>query len=220
MMITNPILHIENISKSYGKVSAVRNFSIKVNQETRLTIMGPSGSGKTTLLRLIAGLETPDDGYIYMNGSLVSSNKLVLAPHLRQLGFVFQTPALWPHMTVTENITFGLNNLQRVDQENRAFELLASMKIEHLSARYPEQLSGGEARRVSIARALAPRPKCILMDEPLTNLDQDLKSTLLDIINKVILEHKISLLYVTHDLKEAQEISGDLIYINGGVLNQ
>ncbi|WP_156946442.1 ABC transporter ATP-binding protein [Desulfitibacter alkalitolerans] len=215
-MQTNPLVHVDNISKSYGRTQILQNLSLKVEEESCVVIMGPSGSGKTTLLRLIAGLEVPDQGSIYLGDRLASDERFIMPPHLRRLGFVFQTPALWPHMTVKENISFGMEP----DKNNgtKVLELLSRMKMEHLSERYPDQLSGGEARRVSLARALAPRPKCILMDEPLTNLDYKLKSTLLELINEIFTMDKLSLIFVTHDQGEAMAVQGKILNLSQGTL--
>jgi len=216
---STPFLKIDKVSRRYGKIAAVKELSLELDHGSSLVIMGPSGSGKTTLLRLIAGLEQPDQGAIYLKGKLVSSKDYIMPPHLRKLGFVFQTPALWPHMTVRENITFGLNGLPKKDAEERAAALMGKMEIENLAARYPEQISGGEARRASLARALAPRPECLLMDEPLTNLDHDLKLKLMSIIGKTLEEYRIALVFVTHDESEAREIKGQRLRLKGGVLN-
>lgn len=216
LQLNTPFIYVDNIAKSYGKTQILKNLSLKVDAKSCVIIMGPSGSGKTTLLRLIAGLETPDKGSIYLGDKLASNEKFIMPPHLRKLGFVFQTPALWPHMTVRENISFGM----KPDKNNKeqVLDLLARMKMEHLSERYPNQLSGGEARRVSLARALAPKPKCILLDEPLTNLDHNLKTSLLELINEILTRDKLSLIFVTHDQGEAMAIQGKILYLSEGEL--
>jgi iron(III) transport system ATP-binding protein len=219
MNSSTPFLKIDKVSKRFGKTAAIKDVSLELAHGGSLVIMGPSGSGKTTLLRLIAGLEQPDEGAVYLKGKLVSSKNYLMPPHLRKLGFVFQTPALWPHMTVRENIVFGLSGLPKKDADDRAAALMRNMEIENLAARYPEQISGGEARRASLARALAFRPECLLMDEPLINLDHDLKLKLLGIIGRTLEEHRVALVFVTHDESEAREIKGQRWLLKGGVLN-
>jgi iron(III) transport system ATP-binding protein len=181
-----------------------------------LVILGPSGSGKTTLLRLIAGLESPDEGEIYFNGLLASKPGWVLLPHQRNIGFVFQSSALWPHMTVAQNILFGLNGLKKNETRERLKELLDMAHLKGLGQRYPDELSGGEARRVAIARCLAPQPRYLLMDEPLINLDPDLKEKMLSLIEETTRQTKAFLIYVTHDPEEATKLSGRILILRSG----
>jgi iron(III) transport system ATP-binding protein len=201
------MIALNQVSKSYGKVLAVERISFEVPPHSALAILGPSGSGKTTLLRLIAGLEMPDQGEISLWGDVASRPGWVQPPHQRGIGFVFQTPALWPHMTAAQNVLFGMNGTPKPLAHRRLDELVAQLRLEGLTGRYPAQLSGGEARRVALARALAPRPRCLLMDEPLTNLDAELKGEILPAIQALICEDGPCLVYVTHDAGEAAFIS-------------
>ena len=209
---------VDQVTKSYGEVKAVDRVSFEIPATGSLIILGPSGSGKTTLLRLIAGLEIPDDGEIHINGALANKAGWALAPHERGLGFVFQTPALWPHMTVAQNILFGLYGIPKSEAHNRLYELLERTSLTGLERRYPHQISCGEARRVALARTLAPQPRCLLMDEPLTNVDLDLKEKLLAFIQETVRQTKACLVYVTHDADEAEQISEHLLLLRGGRL--
>lgn len=207
---------LDRVSKFYGGVKPVYRLSLEVPAQSSTVILGPSGTGKTTLLRLIAGLEIPDAGEIYLNGIIASRAGWAAEPHKRGLGFVFQSSALWPHMTVAQNITFGLHGISKSEAQNRLDELLASMSLTGLERRYPHEISGGEARRVALARTLAPRPGIILMDEPLTNLDPELKSSLLSFIKKWVVGTGATLLYVTHDREEAVQISEHVLTLRNG----
>lgn len=206
------MIKMKGVTKYYQTTKAVDHISLEVPNRTSLVILGPSGSGKTTLLRLIAGLEKPDEGEIYINEMLVSSPDRVIPPYERGIGFVFQTPALWPHMTVAQNVRFGLPS----GSDRRVQELLTNTGLVDLANRYPGQISGGEAHRVALARALAPKPKYLLFDEPLTNLDPDLKDEMLILIKDSVTETGASLVYVTHNAGEAEQISDRLIIIKNG----
>lgn len=151
------MITLEQVSKFFGHIKAADRVSLKLGAAETLAILGPSGSGKSTLLRLIAGLEIPDEGRIYLDHTLASQPGWVLAPHRRGLGFMFQTPALWPHLTVAQNIRFGLYGQPPEAARTRLGEIMAQTRVSALANRYPAQLSGGEARRVALARTLAPR---------------------------------------------------------------
>lgn len=203
------MIQAKNLVKRFGEVIAVNDVSIDLGEGHSVTVFGPSGSGKTTLLRLIAGLTLPDAGQVIIDDTLMSEPGRAIPPHKRGIGFVFQTSALWPHMTVSENILFGLHGLTKREAHERLLEMISRTDLEGLEGRYPAELSGGESRRVSLARALAPKPRILLLDEPLTNVDPDLKSGLLDLVKKTVMKERITLLYVTHDRAEAEEIAGE-----------
>lgn len=207
---------LNKVSINYGAGKILDNLSFSLETGERTVIAGPSGCGKTTVLRLIAGLEIPDEGEILIEGRLVSKPGWILPPNKRKIGFVFQAPSLWPHMTVEQNIVFGLARLPEKKAEERLKEIMEKTSILHLAGRFPDQISGGEARRVSIARALAPAPQFLLMDEPLTNLDKSLKEGLLSMINKLAEDEKVTLLYVTHDLDEAAFITNRILTLKEG----
>jgi iron(III) transport system ATP-binding protein len=212
------MIALENISKTFGSQRAVDRVSLTVPDRALVTLLGPSGSGKTTLLRMIAGLEIPDSGTITMDGRLVSSRDCMVPPSERSVGFVFQSAALWPHMTVAENIGFPLADMPVAERQQRTRDLLARMAILPLAGRYPDQISGGEARRVALARALAPRPVTLLFDEPLTNLDRRLREDLLVLILESVRESGSRMVYVTHDEYEAETIDGTIIRFDKGTI--
>jgi len=210
------MITLQQVSKSYGPVLALNGVSMEIAPGETVIIRGPSGSGKTTLLRLIAGLEIPTQGQIHISGQMVSSPQGVTPAHMRGIGFVFQRSALWPHMNVRQNILFPMTNLPRPQAEQRLSQLLEETSLQGLEHRYPIQLSGGEARRVAFARALAANPQILLMDEPLTNLDPALKEQLVEIIHSYIEQRKTTLLYVTHITDEAGQIGGRVIEMQSG----
>lgn len=212
------MIELKDISKTFDSYRAVDRVSLTIPDHAQVALLGPSGSGKTTLLRLIAGLEIPDTGTITMDGRLVSSPDIMVPPSERSIGFVFQSGALWPHMTVADNIRFALGDLTPGEQQQRARSLMERMGILPLAGRYPDQISGGEARRVALARALAPRPATLLFDEPLTNLDRTLREDLLRLIIESVREAGSRMLYVTHDEYEAERIDGTIIRFNKGTI--
>jgi iron(III) transport system ATP-binding protein len=212
------MIEIKGLSKDFGQVKVLDGLNLDAHLKSYTGILGPSGSGKTTLLRLIAGLEKPDRGEIFINGALASSDDYISEPHSRGIGFVFQVPALWPHMTVWQNIAFGLQGRSKTEVRDRINNLLSAASLKGLERRYPHQLSGGEARRVSLARTLAPAPRYILMDEPLINVDFDLKQRLMQMIKKEIDTIGACLVYVSHDHEELKEISGRIFKLGNGKL--
>lgn len=212
------MLKLNRVSKSYEKVAALREVSFQILEPGSLVIFGPSGSGKTTLLRLIAGLEMPDAGEIYLAGNLVSRWDWILPPYKRNIGFVFQSYCLWPHLSVAGNILFGLKKFNKEKAKARLGEVLTQTGLRGLAQRYPDELSGGEARRVALARAIAPYPNYLLMDEPLTNLDEEAKGKLLSLIKETVKQNSTYLIYVTHDLQEAREISQTILVFKDGEL--
>lgn len=214
------MIELDSISKSFGTCPAIRNVSLTIPDHARIAVLGPSGSGKTTLLRLIAGLEIPDAGTITLDGKIVSSPEYIDPPSVRSIGFVFQSPALWPHMTVSQNILFGLNSLSEEEQKQRLGILLERMKIAQVKDRFPDQISGGEARRVALARALAPQPSTLLFDEPLTNLDRALRDDLLRLITETIRATGSAMVYVTHDEYEADCVADTIIRFEKGSINR
>ncbi|MEI7857437.1 MAG: ABC transporter ATP-binding protein [Methanomicrobiales archaeon] len=212
------MIELEDVSKSFGNYPALSKVSLTIPDHARIALLGPSGSGKTTLLRLIAGLEVPDAGTISSDGRIISSPEYVLPPYERSIGFVFQSAALWPHMTVSDNILFGLDHLPETEQQQRLLTLLERMQITSIKDRFPDQISGGEARRVALARALAPRPATLLFDEPLTNLDRKLRDDLLSLISESVLETGSTMVYVTHDEYEAECVADTIIRFDKGTI--
>ena len=217
-MYRDTMIELKNISKTFDSYRAVDKVTLTIPDHAQVVLLGPSGSGKTTLLRLIAGLEVPDTGTITMDGRLMSSPDTMVPPSERSVGFVFQSGALWPHMTVADNIQFALGDLTPGGQQQRTRALMERMGILTLAGRYPDQISGGEARRVALARALAPRPATLLFDEPLTNLDRPLREDLLLLIGDSVREAGSSMLYVTHDEHEAETIAGTIVRFEKGTI--
>lgn len=210
------MISLEDIWKTFGNHHAVDHVSLEIPDQACIAIIGPSGSGKTTLLHLIAGLEMPDSGTISMGGRMVSGPDVFVPPYLRRIGFVFQSATLWPHNTVAGNILFAIGALPEEEQQQRLVSLLDRMGIPRLCDRYPDQISGGEARRVALARALASRPETLLFDEPLTNLDRPLRDDLLCLIAESIRADRSSMLYVTHDEYEATRVADTIIRFDKG----
>lgn len=219
-----PEIKLKNVTKRFGAHAAVDQLNITIHDKEFVTLLGPSGCGKTTTLRMIAGLETPTEGEIYIDDTLVfSADKGVdLSPAKRNIGFLFQNYALWPHMTVYKNIVFGLENLKWGKNiiQSRVEELTALLKIEKYLDRYPSELSGGQQQRVAIARTLAPNPKVLFMDEPLSNLDAKLRMDMRSELKRIHVETDSTFVYVTHDQLEAMTLSSRICLFKEGVLQQ
>lgn len=220
------ILHLENITKQYEAVTcpAVANVTLTLRQGELLGLLGPSGCGKTTLLRIVAGFERPDSGSVELAGRLVAGLGSWVPPEQRNTGMVFQDYALFPHLTVAENVAFGLKN--RRSKNNRLFvkkntaEAIALVGLSGLEKRYPHELSGGQQQRVALARALAPRPELILLDEPLSNLDVQVRLRLRQEVRSILKETGTSAIFVTHDREEALSISDRVGVMRSGRLEQ
>lgn len=200
------MIRVNNVSRKFNGHAALDQVSFTVNDGGAIAILGSSGSGKSTLLRIIAGLEVPDSGDVWFDDHMVSGPGWAEPPYSRSIGFVFQTPALWPHMTLAENVLFGIERIPKEERNNLVSDLFSRAGIPHLTGRYPDEVSGGEARRVSIIRAMAAQPRIILMDEPLTNLDQKLKEDFIDIVREIAADPSRILVYVTHDEGEVDRI--------------
>lgn len=208
---------LESVSKAYNNVLVLEDVNLTLEENRVIAILGPSGSGKTTLLRLIAGLEAVDAGRIFIDGRLASNAKIHLAPYQRKVGFVFQFPTLWPHLTVSQNITFGMNNHSE-EESKRCAEMVERMELTSLLNRYPHQLSGGEARRVSLARTLISNPKYLLLDEPLTHLNPELRESLRQFILEFARQRGCGLVWVTHAAEEIKEWANPTYRIENGHL--
>ena len=200
------ILELKNLSHSYGGSEiSLKNISLTVNKAEKVSVLGPSGSGKSTLLRLIAGLEKPYSGTITIQGKIVSDQDHVVAPEKRNVGLVVQNKALFPHLTVEKNIGFGIRKNQ--EKTKIIADLLSLFKIEHLSNKYPHEISGGEQQRTAIARSMAPSPELLMLDEPFSALDRELKEELYAELNHIFKERQQTIILVTHDLDEAKVLS-------------
>jgi len=219
-----PEIKVTNGLKKFGKVVAVSELNLHIKDKDFITLLGPSGCGKTTILRMLAGLESPTEGEIHIDGKCVFSAEkgIDVSPDKRDVGFLFQNYALWPHMTVHDNISFGLENLKwnKSDIKARVHELLVLLKIESLADRYPSELSGGQQQRVAIARTMAPNPKVLFMDEPLSNLDAKLRLEMRSELKRLHLETNSTFVYVTHDQLEAMTLSTKICHMNEGQVQQ
>jgi iron(III) transport system ATP-binding protein len=206
------------LAKAFGSVAVLREVSFSLESGERLAVLGPSGSGKTTLLRVLAGLEVPDAGEVRLDGQLATGAKSLLPPHRRGMGVVFQFPALWPHMTVRDNIAFGVTDVDRASARERAEALLAQLELAGLGDRYPDEISGGQAKRVALARALAPARPILLLDEPVTHVEPALREHLLAVVRAHVEAHRVTLLYITHDEAEAARMAPRLARLEAGRL--
>ncbi len=211
-------IRIQKLSKRFGAVTALHDLDLTINPGELFFLLGPSGCGKTTLLRSMAGFYIPEEGKILFGDEDVTN----LAPHKRNTGMMFQSYALWPHMTVAENVAFGLEErkVEKSEIKRRVGEALESVRMNQYAERRPNQLSGGQQQRVALARALVIRPRCLLLDEPLSNLDAKLRLEMRTEIRRVCKEFKLTTVYVTHDQKEALSISDRMAILESGHILQ
>lgn len=227
------MIKLDNVTKKFGEILAISNFSLQIEKGEFVGVLGPSGCGKTTLLRLIAGLDTPDTGTIEIGGEIANNPKILIPPRKRKIGMVFQDLALWPHMTVEQHLKFVLenrilsqkfqipnlksqiNSKSQIPNSKTNGETSTLLELVRLPNRYlhsyPHQLSGGEKQRLAIARSLAQNPQILLLDEPLANLDTMLKSNLQREIKKLQKNLGLTLIYVTHDTRELKNLAERLV---------
>ena len=216
-----PVLSLHAVNKSFQPgVSVLQDISLQVEVGTMVCLLGPSGCGKTTLLRLIAGFEEPTQGEIYLIKRLVSRPGLIVPPEKRHIGMVFQDYALFPHMTVAQNIQFGLFRWPTAWRRNRLAEMLKLVGLEGMDKRYPHELSGGQQQRVALARALAPQPQLLLLDEPFSNLDVNLRQQLREEMQAILTQAEITTVLVTHDQEEALSLADTLAVMEQGHMVQ
>ncbi len=211
-------IRIEQLTKRFGTVTALQHLDLTIAPGELFFLLGPSGCGKTTLLRSLAGFYIPEEGTIRFGDEDVTR----LAPHKRNTGMMFQSYALWPHMTVAENVAFGLEErkVAKDETKRRVGEALESVRMGKYAERKPNQLSGGQQQRVALARALVIRPRCLLLDEPLSNLDAKLRLEMRTEIRRVCKEFNLTTVYVTHDQKEALSVSDRMAILDGGRILQ
>lgn len=209
---------IENISKKFEQFHALNQVNLEIKNGSLVALLGPSGSGKSTLLRVLAGLENPDAGRIWLNGQDTTQVPL----QQREIGFVFQNYALFPHLTVFENIAFGLEirDINSSRKTQRVQELLQLMQLEKFADRYPNQLSGGQRQRVALARALAVEPKVLLLDEPFAALDAKIRKQLRNWLRNLHQHISVTTVFVTHDHVEAFELAHEIVVLENGNIVQ
>jgi iron(III) transport system ATP-binding protein len=215
-------LTLRGIRKTFGAFTAVEDFNLEMGNGEFVSLLGPSGCGKTTTLRMIAGFMDPTAGAIEMDGKVLSSPSGSLPPERRQMSMIFQSYAVWPNMTVQENVAFGLRlrKLPSDEVRRRTQEMLDIVQMRHLAERYPAELSGGQQQRVALARALVIKPSVLLLDEPLSNLDANLREEMRFEIRRLHDEFRITTVYVTHDQGEAMVTSDRIAVMNQGRIEQ
>jgi iron(III) transport system ATP-binding protein len=215
-------VELVGLTKRYGSVTVVNNVTLPIDKGLLVCLLGPSGCGKTTTLRLIAGFIEPDAGEIRVGGRRISAPGASEPPEGRNMSMIFQSYALWPHMTVFENVAYGLRlrRLSRAEIRSRADEILAATKLSALADRYPRELSGGQQQRVSLARALVIKPETLLLDEPLSNLDANLREEMRFEIRRLHDEYRYTTVYVTHDQAEAMTTADLIVVMNQGIIDQ
>ncbi|MBI2320027.1 MAG: ABC transporter ATP-binding protein [Betaproteobacteria bacterium] len=214
------VLALKGVRQAFGDVQVVRGLSFSLARGAIGCLLGPSGCGKTTVLRCIAGLEPLRSGEIRLEGALVSAAGLLVAPERRGVGMVFQDYALFPHLSVADNIAFGLRDLPRAARSRRVAECIGTVGLADLARKYPHELSGGQQQRVALARAIAPRPQLLLLDEPFSNLDVDLRERLSQETRDLIKRLGITAVLVTHDQHEAFAVADEIGIMHEGEIQQ
>jgi iron(III) transport system ATP-binding protein len=215
-------VELRGLTKTYGSLAVVDQVSLKIEHGLLVCLLGPSGCGKTTTLRLIAGFVEPTQGEIVVGDRVVSSPARTLPPEQRNMSMIFQSYALWPHMTVTENVAYGLTlrRLPREEIAKKVAAILATTKLSGLADRYPGELSGGQQQRVALARALIVDPETLLLDEPLSNLDANLREEMRFEVRRLHDEYRYTTVYVTHDQSEAMTTADLIAVMNAGKIEQ
>ena len=214
------LLAVNQLRCAYQGHQVLDSVSFSIAEGEIACLLGPSGCGKTTVLRAIAGFLEPQAGTISVHGEVISSAAAVVPPERRGMGMVFQDYALFPHMSIADNIAFGLKGMSRAQKQAAVAEVLALVELPDLGARYPHELSGGQQQRVALARALAPKPRLLLMDEPFSNLDTDLRRQLSGEMRRILKKQRIASIMVTHDQQEAFTISDRLGILSAGRVQQ
>ncbi|MFL2818323.1 MAG: ABC transporter ATP-binding protein [Candidatus Puniceispirillales bacterium] len=214
------MLEFFNIFHAYNKQIILNDFSMKLEAGEVVSLLGPSGCGKTTLLKLASGIQKLQNGEIKINNEIVSSSNIHVNSEKRDVGYVFQDCALFPHLTILQNIFFGMKSIEIDKQKNKIQSLMREINVSSLPQKYPHELSGGQQQQVALIRAMASDPKIIFLDEPFSNLDSRLKEKIRDQMLHILREHKISTLLVTHDPEEAMFMSDKIGVLNNGSIEQ
>ncbi len=218
--MTAPIIEFDEVSKRFEGVVAVEGATFDVQPGEILSVLGPSGCGKTTVLRLIAGFETPDTGEIAISGKAVANSTVNVPPERRNVGLLFQEYALFPHLTVEQNVSFGLQRLDSADRLKNLADVMDLVRLTGLERRYPHELSGGQQQRVALARTLAPRPVTVLLDEPFSNVDASLRAEMRGEVEAILRGNNISTVFVTHDREEAFAMADRVAVMHEGRIDQ
>ena len=214
-----PRLEVKNLSRSFGSLAVVDKISFKISSGQVTCLLGPSGCGKSTTLRMIAGVDTPSSGQIFVDDELISSALFQVPPEARSIGLMFQDFALFPHLNVQKNVYFGLTGSKEFKQK-RSFDLLEKVGLAHLAFHYPHSLSGGEQQRIALIRALAPQPKIMLMDEPFSGLDDRLRDEIRDQTFNLLRSEDTAVVMVTHDPQEAMKVADEIALMRDGKILQ
>jgi iron(III) transport system ATP-binding protein len=217
--VTGAAITLRHVARRFGSHQALHDVTLDIAARESVVILGPSGCGKTTLLRLIAGLDVPDVGEVWLgNVQTAGPGRSLLPAHRRQIGFVFQDLALWPHLTVAGNLQFVIDALKvpRVERSRRINDALSLVRIGELAARYPHELSGGEQQRVALARALVGSPRLLLLDEPLSSLDAELRAAMRSELARIQRTLAVTTVYVTHDREDAAVLADRVIEMRAG----
>ena len=219
-LLNDTLLEVNHVSIAYGSNTVVHDISIRLQKGEIGCLLGPSGCGKTTLLRAIAGFETIKSGNINLAGITVSLADKTLPPEKRHIGMVFQDFALFPHLNIADNIRFGIRHQKRADQKKRVDELLSLVGLEEMKSRYPHELSGGQQQRIAVARALAPKPSLLLLDEPFSSMDAELRGELAREVRQILKQEQITAILVSHDQNEAFAMADGIGVMKDGRLQQ
>lgn len=216
------VVELKQASKTFpgNPVPAVNELSFRLKEGEIISILGPSGCGKTTILRLIAGFEVPDNGEVFLRDTRASGQGAHVPPEKRGVAMVFQDYALFPHLSVSKNIGFGLRKMKPADRKRRVEEVLETIEMSGLGHRYPHQISGGQQQRVALGRALAPRPVVVLLDEPFSNLDAAMRGQMRREVQAILRREGATAILVTHDQQEALSFADRVVVMNGGKLEQ
>lgn len=218
--INRPLVELREISKRFVNRDVVKGVSFNIKRGELFVILGPSGSGKTTTLRLLAGLERPDAGEIFIDDQMVASENFFISPEARNVGMVFQEYALFPNLTVKDNIAFGLHKLEKIERPRIIERMLEFVGLRDHIDRFPHELSGGEQQRVAFARALAPSPVVILLDEPFSNVDADMRLRIRRDMQRILRKSNITAILVTHNQEDAFAIADRIAVMNKGQIEQ